>query len=45
LSRMESGETEVEDNRTKLLSVPEKCTTSEKDVLSDGRKEAPVTSQ
>jgi len=45
LSRTESRGTEVEDNRMKLLSVLEKCTTSEKDVLSDDRKEAPVMSQ
>jgi len=42
---MESGGTEVEDNRQKLLSVPEKCTTSERNVLSDDRKKTPVRSQ
>jgi len=42
---MESGGTEVEDNRQKLLSVPEKCTTSEKNVLSNDRKKTPVRSQ
>ena len=36
---------EVADNRQKLLSVPEKCTTSERNVLSDGRKKTPVKSQ
>jgi len=45
VSRMESGGTEVEDNRQKLLSVPEKCTTSERNVLSDDRKKTPVRSQ
>jgi len=45
MSRTESGGTEVEDNRQKLLSVLEKCTTSEEDVLSDDREEAPVMSQ
>jgi len=42
---MESGGTEVEDNRQKLLSVPEKCTTLERNVLSDDRKKTPVRSQ
>jgi len=45
LSRTESGGTEVKDNREKLHSVPEQGTTSEEDVLSNGRKKAPVTSQ
>jgi len=44
MSRMESGGTEVEDNRQKLLSVPEKCTTSERNALSDDRKKTPVRS-
>jgi len=35
----------VKDNREKLHSVPDKCTTSEKDVLSNDRKKAPVTRQ
>jgi len=35
----------VRDNREKLHSVPEQCTTSEKDVLSDDRRKAPVTRQ
>jgi len=42
---MESGGTEVEDNRQKLLSISEKCTTSERNVLSDDRKKTPVRSQ
>jgi len=45
VSRTESGGTEVEDNRQKLLSVPEKCTTSEGNVLNDDRKNTPVRSQ
>jgi len=45
LSRTESGGTEVEDNRQKLLPVPEKCTTSEENVLNDDRKRTPVRSQ
>jgi len=45
MSRTESGRTEVEDNRQKLLSVPEKCTMSEEKVLSDDRKKTPVRSQ
>jgi len=44
LSRMESGGMEVEYNRQKLLSVLEKCTTSERNVLSDDRKKTPVRS-
>jgi len=42
---MESGGMEAKDNRQKLLSVPEKCTTSERNVLSDDRKKTPVRSQ
>jgi len=45
MSRTESGGTEVEDNRQKLLSVPEKCTTSEGNVLNDDRKKTLVRSQ
>jgi len=45
VSRTESGGTELKDNREKLLSVPEKCTTSEEKVLSDDRKKTPVRSQ
>jgi len=45
VSRTESGGTEVKDNRQKLLSIPEKCTTSEGNVLSDDRKKALVTRQ
>jgi len=36
--------TEVKENRQKLLSVPEKCTTSERNVLSDDRKKTLVRS-
>jgi len=36
--------TEVKDNRQKLLSVPEKYTTSERNVLSDDKKKTPVRS-
>jgi len=36
---------ELKDNREKLLSVPEKCTTSEGNVLNDDRKNTPVRSQ
>jgi len=45
MSRTESRGTEVEDNRQKLLCVPEKCTTSEEKVLNDDRKKTPVRSQ
>jgi len=45
LSRMESGGMEAKNNRQKLLSVPEKCTTSKRNVLSDDRKKTPVRSQ
>jgi len=45
VSRMESRGMEVADNRQKLLSVPEKCTTSERNVLNNGRKKTPVRSQ
>jgi len=35
----------VRDNREKLLSVPEKCTMLEGNVLNDDRKKTPVRSQ
>jgi len=46
LSNVKDGirRTEVKDNRQKLLFVPEKCTTSERNVLSDDRKKTPMRS-
>jgi len=44
LSRTEFGGTEVK-IIDRIPSVPENCTTSERNILSDDRKKTPVTSQ